>query len=198
MRTLDELKTLYDFTDDDLIANRTGRLSDAQRERFRHDLRTAVIARAAATLILPILPLTSCAFILFSLNYGDALGPLVLVAIVVWLALMYVLMRVGHSVAVRWLERSVKRTDHPLLRRLRAVNPAGEAVIERGLVERAEGTLTFPTDGEHTYVMLDEIEFTSDVAADEDERLWKLTEGQKYAIHYLPETLWIASVEPLA
>lgn len=198
MHTLTELQSLFEFTDEDLIANRAGHLSDAQRDRFRRDLRSGVIARAATTLALPILPVTSCAFCLFSMYYGDALGPLVLVAIVVWLALMYVLMRVGYNVALRWLERRVNRTDHPLLRRLRAVNPAGEAVIERGIVERAAGTLKFPTDGEHTYVMLNEIEFTTDVSADQDERLWDLTEGQNYAIYYLPETLWIASVEPLA
>lgn len=35
MHTLGELRTLFGFTDDDLIANRAGYLSEVQRERFR-------------------------------------------------------------------------------------------------------------------------------------------------------------------
>ena len=198
MHTLGELRTLFGFTDDDLIANRAGYLSEVQRERFRHELRSAAIGRAAATLIAPILPVAACAFIIFSLNYGDALGPLVLVSIAVWLAGVYLLLRFGHRAITRWLEGSARTIDHPVLRRLRAVNAAGEAAVERGIVERTAGVLTFPTDGEHIYVMLNEIEFTSNVAAEQDDRLWQLDEGRRYAIYYVPETLWIASVEPLA
>jgi hypothetical protein len=198
MATQHALETLFNFTADDLAANRAGALSPAQRDRYGRELYQAAIEKAAATLSLPVIPVCAVALMIFSLNYGDDLGPGILCAIGVWFALMWALFRLAFALFRRVLPQ-IARGDaaHPLLRLVRAYDRAGAQAVEQGIVQRVAGRLSMPSDGEHEYVMLDELELTSSVAAAEDERLWQLEEGAHYAIYTVPGTPWIASVERL-
>ncbi|MBW4438562.1 MAG: hypothetical protein KME04_15585 [Pleurocapsa minor GSE-CHR-MK-17-07R] len=192
------LETLFDFTEADLAANRAGVLSEIQRERLRQQLYQASISSAAFTLSLPVIFVFAVAFMAFSLRFGDDLGPGILCAIGVWFLLTWALYTLAYAVMRRLLPVIVRgNASHPLLRRVRAIDNAGSLALEQGIVERVAGRLGFPSDGEHEYVMLDDVELTNSVAADEDERLWQLVEGAQYALYFVQGGPWIVSVERL-
>jgi hypothetical protein len=194
---LDDLKALFEFTDEDLAANRAGRLSQRQQIQLRQDALNASIEKGAAIVTLSLMPLAAILFILFGLRYGDALGPLILVAIIIWFSGWAALYRFTWKLACWLLRRRTHTMDAPLLRRLGAYNSQAVHALESGVVERIAGRLSFPTDGEHMFVMSDDIQISINVAAEDDERLWKLRAGQRYAIYRLPDASWIIAVEPL-
>lgn len=196
MASNEALRSLFEFSENDLEANRSGRLSDAQRVRFRQQVHAASLEKAAVSLTLFMLPLGILAFSIFGVFRGVELGPWVLLVLLV---LVLLLVFPVSGLTRRLLRRIVgDHVFHPLLMRLRVVNTAYLQTIDHGQVTRLVGQITFPSDGEHQFVMIGEVELTSDVAADEDERLWKLTEGRSYALYTVPETGWIVSAELLA
>jgi hypothetical protein len=197
MRTLAELMALFDFTADDLAANRAGRLSDRQRECIETERLSASIEKAAAAVAVGVFLLAVLLFLALAYPLGSALGPWTLVVIVVWVVLAVGSANLAQRLTRSWLLRSALNRDHGLLRRLGRLDAAGDDQVRLGKVERFAGVLTHEDDGEHKQLMLDGEPFQTDVQADVDERLWKLTPGLRYAFYAVPGVLWVMSVEPL-
>jgi hypothetical protein len=84
-----------------------------------------------------------------------------------------------------WLRRRMRRNY---------ANPL--AAVEKGLVVARSGPLEQRSDGEHEYIFLGDEELEISVAAEPDERLWKLEAGQEYIVYMVPDTSWIVAVEP--
>lgn len=198
IHALAELQVLFDFTADDLAANRTGVLSQRQRERIERDSLRASIDKAAATLTLPVIPALTLIYLWLALNFADALGPWTLALIAIWLVTMWLTATLVFRTARRLLSRTAHTRDHWLLRRLGRLNDQRDRLVRVGRVDRFTGRLRVADDGEHTYVQLGDVELMNSAAADVDERLWQIEPERTYAIYLLPELRWVLAVEPLA
>jgi hypothetical protein len=162
---LNELQALFNFTDADLVANRAGRLSDSQRERLTriiHDERTSVQANR---LTFPVMIALGIAYFVLVPPWGERLGPLICIVIVLALG-------VFGLVSFVW--------QRLLLTILRRRPPAS---LEDAPVTARSGLLTVEDDGEHRHLLLDGVEVQTDVDAVEDERLWRLEPGQHYIFY---------------
>lgn len=162
---MNDLHTLFSFTDADLAANRAGRLSDSQRERLTrlgHDERAAIQANR---LTLPVMIALGIAYFVLVPPLGDRLGPLICIVIVLALG-------VFGLVSFAW--------QRLLLTILRRRPPTS---LEDAPVTSRSGILTVEDDGEHRHLLLDGVELQTDVDAVEDERLWRLEPGQRYILY---------------
>lgn len=196
--TLVELMQLFDFTDDDLEANRAGHLSERQRARIEAERLTASIEKASATMALCVFVIATILFLSAAFPMGQAMGPWILVAIVIWVLLATGAESLAQGLSRGWLRHAAHDRNHWLLRRLGRLNRAGDERVREGLVERLTGLLTHSTNEEHRTIMLDGEPFQSDVASGElDERLWQLATGLQYAFYLVPDVLWMLSAEPL-
>ncbi len=190
MSDLASLKRLFDFTDEDLAVNRGGNLSARQYRHYHHMRLANAVNRWASILTFVLFLISLVIFIGISLAYANQLGPLTLVVIGVWLALVYVMTRIIPMMAKVIIRQSTTNDTHWGNRLFGEVDPKSIGVLQ------ATGRLSFPTDGEHRYVMLGDLELTNDAAADKDNRLWKLQTERTYTIYYLPDPLWIVAIEP--
>lgn len=198
IHSLVELQALFDFTADDLTANRTGVLSQRQRERIERDSLCASTDKAAATLALPVIPALTITYLWIAFNFADALGPWTLALIAAWLGTTW-LSTVVVFRAARWLlHRSAHHRDHWLLRRLGRLDDQRDRLVQAGRVERISGRLRVADDGEHTSVQIGDHELMNSAAADVDERLWQVEPDREYTVYLLPELRWVLAVEPLA
>lgn len=162
---MNDLQTLFNFTDADLVVNRAGRLSDSQRDRLTrlaHDERTAIQANR---LTLPVMIVLVIAYFVLVPPLGDRLGPLICIVILLALG-------VFGLVSFAW--------QRLLLAILRRRLPAS---LEDSPVTSRSGVLTVEDDGEHRHLLLDGVELQTDVDAVEDERLWQLEPGQRYMLY---------------
>ena len=196
MTDLKTLKRLFDFTDDDLAANRAGKLSVRQRTLYRQMRITAKISKRLSILMVAFFLLSFVIYIGFSINYGNQLGPLVLVGTAVWLGLVYLVFRIASAVIGRVPVHYQQNPAHWLYQTFGKLTAEEQARYERAAVQQATGRLTVQSDGEHQHLMLGDFELTIDAAADNDERLWKLQRDKPYTVYYLPDPLWIVGVEP--
>lgn len=198
MEQLSNLQALFDFTADDLQEARAGRLSARLRERVREERLAACIDSTTMLLLLPWLLLVGlCGFTLILL-YSQSLGPLVCAALAILIALLYAISRIGLPLTRGLLVWSVRRGIPIIGSAVQRRLAADRRQWDTGAVQRKTGRLTFPSDGEHQYIMLGGAEWGSSMATDTDERLWKLKPGKHYAIYTIPETEWIVAIEPLA
>lgn len=198
MHTLADLMRLFDFTADDLTANRAGILTERQRARIASERQTASIEKASALIALICFVGMTALFLFLAFPLGNALGPWTLVAIFVWFGLTAFLTNRVRKVSARWLRKSVPKRKDPILRRIGRLDNPGTEAMQTGAVSRFSGVLTHGDDGEHRSLMLDDEPFQSDSASGgDDERLWKLKPGIAYAIYAVPDALWVVSVEPL-
>lgn len=198
IHALAELQTLFDFTADDLAANRTGRLSDRQRQRIERDSLRASIDMAAASLALPVIPALTIIYLWIAFNFADALGPWTLALIAAWLGTMWLAATLVFR-AARWLLcRSAQNRDHWLLRRLGRLKDQRDRLMRAGQVERLTGRLRVADDGEHTSVQIGDQELMNSAAADVDDRLWQVEPERAYTVYLLPELRWVLAIEPLA
>jgi hypothetical protein len=179
MTDLKTLQRLFDFTDDDLAANRAGQLSERQREKFQRRLSQQQWEQTANGLTLVIFIITFVIYIAFSVTYGDQSGPLVMLALIVWLAVMYILSKLMAKLPALMQRRYKYNASFP-----------------QPVIEKETGPLIFTSDGEHRYALLNQLEFANSAAVDGDPRLWKLEETEVYTIYYVEELLWIAAIEP--
>lgn len=196
MTDLKTLKRLFDFTDDDLAANRAGKLSDRQRTLYRQMRVTAKISKRLSMVMVAFFLLTFLIYMGFSITYGSQLGPLVLVGLVVWLGLLYTVFRLISYLIGRISTHYEQHPTHWIYRTFGKLTPPEQVLHEHAAVQQATGRLTVQTDGEHEHLMLGEFELTIDVAADNDERLWKLERDKTYTVYYIPDPLWIVAIEP--
>ncbi len=196
---LENLQTLFEFTEADLQANREGRLSEAQLARNWAEVEETCVNIVAAGPLIPLLLLSIAGYFYVAVGYGDALGPWVCATVFVWLfgtyGVMYGLFKLLGAV----LRRMVPLPRHTtwLCRVARRVQPLGFDALDKGIVEVHSGLLTVESDGEHEYLLLDGQEFTISVAAEQDERLWKLEPDRRYAIYTVPDVHWVVAVEEL-
>lgn len=179
MTDLKTLKRLFDFTDDDLAANRAGKLSERQREKLQRRLSQQQWEQTANGLTLVIFVVGIVIYMAFSVTYGNQLGPLVLLVLLIWLVVIY-----GLSKLIAKLPT--------LMQRRYKYNPS----FPQPAIEKETGPLIFTSDGEHQYALLNQLEFANSAAVDGDPRLWKLEETEVYTIYYVEEPLWIAAIEP--
>lgn len=191
------LMALFEFTADDLAVNRAGALSPRQRARVEANTLNASIEKAAATLALPVLPAFTLVWLLLAWRFGDALGPWVLVGVVLWFASMAALFNLVYRTARHLLRRGAPDRRRGLLRWLGRLDSRIDSVLAASSVARLAGRAAILDDGEHQTIAFDGEPFMLDVSAELDERLWRLATGQRYAVYYLPEVLWIVAVEPL-
>lgn len=196
MTDLKTLKRLFDFTDDDLAANRVGKLSERQRTMYRQLRVTAKISKRLSVLMVVIFLVTFVIYMGFSIGYGNQLGPLVLVGLGVWLGLLYVVFRLTSAIIGRVPTHYEQHPTHWLYQTFGNLTPQEQTLYERAVVQRAAGRLSVESDGEHERVMLDDFELSLDVAADSDERLWKLERDKTYTVYFVPDPLWIVAIEP--
>ena len=172
MSNLNNLETLFDFTNEDLQINRAGKLSERQQLQLKRSLLKSNIDKWFSYLTWVMFLVSLTLFIIFNLRYGDQLGSLVLVDIGIWLALVYILSKLivkqGHIV----LRQISNDQTNWFIRAFRNVNSKALLELETSVVEHTTGQLRFVSHGEHTYVMLNDLELTSNVAADKDKRLW--------------------------
>lgn len=196
MTDLKTLKRLFDFTDDDLAANRAGKLSERQRTLYRQMRVTAKISKLLGKLMLVIFLVSFLLYMGFSIAYGNQLGPLVLVGLAVWLGLLYVVFRITSNIIGRVPTHYNQHPTHWLYQTFGKLTPQEQSLYERAAVQYATGRLTVQSDGEHERVMLDDFELSLDVAADSDERLWKLDRDKTYTVYFVPDPLWIVAIEP--
>jgi hypothetical protein len=192
---LDGLMALFDFDAHDLAENHAGRMSPRQRERAEAQTLTASIEKTATTISLPVIPLVTLPYLILVTRYGDEWGAGVLLAIVVWFAIMALCFWLVYRGVKAWLNRTARDRSHWLLRRLGRLDRRIDASLRAGKVLSLAGVISFPDDGEHTYIYLGETEFTNSVAAELDERLWRLAAGRAYTLYYVPEVLWVMGVE---
>jgi hypothetical protein len=194
--TLDELKTLFDFTDDDLVANQHGRISARQMARMQADVEQMCRESAAAVLLIPVQMAVVVGFFLVVVPAADQLGPLVLALIFGWITASFLLIRGLWRVLIALFRRF---GHNPLVQkwlcwRRGMAGIAGES-LRRGIVTRIAGIYQLISDGEHDQILLDDQELINSVMAeDSDERLWTLTPGQRYAIYRVPDVLWVVAV----
>lgn len=196
MYKLEVLEKLFDFANEDLQINRSGRLSERQFQRVSRAILKSNIDKWVSSLTWVMFLVTLIIFIMFNLRYGDQLGPLVLVDILIWLALVYVLSKLIAKLADILLRQLSNNQTNWFVQVFRNLNSKGLYERETLIVEQATGQLGFVSDGEHRFVMLGNMELTSDVTADTDERLWRLKENDNYTIYYLPNPLRIVAIEP--
>lgn len=199
---LDALRELFDFTDDDLAANRAGVLSERQRENYRRDALDACIGSASAAAAAPFGVLIVIGYLNVAIRYGDELGPWVCVVFIAAFALFFMTVRAVAGLTAHLLRRLVRNPDCRLCRALgRWFYRETLDAIERGQVVAVRGMMTLESDGEHELVMVDGESLDADVALiDSDDRLWELLEdgGGRYALYVVPVVCWIVSAEPLA
>jgi hypothetical protein len=194
-----DLMVLFDFTADDLAANRAGQLTNRQRERIEAERLNASIEKAAATAALASFGILMLLYFAVAYPLGNALGPWTLVFIAIWLALAVVAANLVRRALRRRLRQSARDRSHWLLRRLGRLDAAGDQRAAEGQVSRFAGVLTQADDSEHPLLLLNGEVFQADPSsADQDERLWQLEMGASYAFYAVPEVLWIVAAEPLA
>jgi hypothetical protein len=196
---LDTLKRLFDFTDDDLAANRAGRLSERQRAALRREVSRQAVDRLAARLTYPLVVLLIVLYFVIVPPLGSRLGPWTCAAI--FLALL-VITGAGYAWrgSVRWLLRAASgrpALDGWLRRALPVAYGRRMAAVERGEVLQKSGTLTVWDDGEHRHLFLNDEELQNNAMAEQDKRLWKLPPDREYHFYLLPETGWIVAAEPV-
>ncbi len=195
MTDLKTLKRLFDFTDDDLAANRAGKLSDRQRILYRQMRVTAKISKRFSILMVGFFLLSFVIYIAFSITYGNQLGAFVLVGTGIWIGLVYSVFRLISHFIGRVPQHYERNPGHWLYRAFTTLNSQEQALYDHAVVQQVTGLLTVRSDGEHGHLMLGDFELTVDVAADNDERLWKLTHDTIYTIYYIPNPLWIVAIE---
>lgn len=201
---LEALKRLFEFTDDDLTANRAGRLSARQHSQIQTNLEAACVNAAAAVSGLPALAILIILWVILMSSLSDQLGSIIdpvalgaILGIVIMLRLWWEAARRLIGLAVQrspawrvWLYRRMQRA-------LVGYTPVTTRAIEQGRVEAACGQLHFQSDGEQEHVYLDGKQFTvkgKDAGA--DQRLWQLQPGARYTIYFIPDARWIVAVEP--
>lgn len=182
MNELDRLKSLFDFTDEDLAANQSGVLTARQRNQYGQHLFKQRIDKYVSLLTFVMFVLCLIIFIAFSLNYAQRLGPLTLLVIVIWLAIVFILAKLIQRVA-------------NLIARLNS-NDKTKQIIENPTLKQASGRLQFTDDSEHRYVMLDGLELANSAATDSQKMIWKLEANTRYTIYYVEQPFWIVAVEP--
>lgn len=165
----------FEFTSDDLNANRSGELSLSQRQRFDQSLDRPIWGNNAVELVGLILLLigvpAACTFIAWRVI--DRFG-LTLVLLVVTLIGAYIVLR-----AIPGVIRAAK-TIQNLLRE----------DVQAGRVERAVVRVQYDPDGEHIYL------------ANVERDLWlthgevdALPIGSEYIAYYLPQSETVLSLE---
>lgn len=196
------LRGLFDFTDDDLAANRAGVLSERQRQNYRKGALDACIGSASAIAAAPFGVLIVLGYFNVAVRYGDELGPWVCVVFIAAFALFFMTVRAVAGLTAHVLRRFIRAPDCRLCRTLgRWFYRETLAAIERGQVVPVRGMITLESDGEHEMIMVDGEPLDMDIGLiDSDDRLWTLMEdgGGRYALYVVPVVCWIASAEPLA
>ena len=198
MKTLPELMRLFEFTAEELAANRAGRWSNSQRARIETDRLNASIDKASALAAMACFLTLTLLFLALAYPIGERLGPWTLVFIAVWFTLTVMVANLARRWCVRWLRKTSTNRDHGLLRRFGRLDHQGDVATRTGVITRIVGVLTHGDDGEHANLLLDGKPFQPDSSSgDTDERLWTLAPGVRYAFYAVPEVLWVMSVEPL-
>lgn len=194
-----DLQRLFQFNEDDLIANRAGRVSERQRSVILGQLQEAQVNAAAAATTIPLLLLCIVLYFAWVPALGDALGPGICLVIALSIFLIYGLARLQWALVRRWLAAWAQRSSgfREWLAQRMSRYTSLPIRPEQLIAERREGVLRFASDGKHEHLLLDDEEFLINVQDEADERLWQLEAGQRYAIHYIPQRLWILSVERL-
>jgi hypothetical protein len=182
MSDLNDLKKLFDFTDEDLAANQAGVLSTRQRHHYGQRLFKQRVDKYVSLLTFMMFVLSLIIFIAFSLNFAQRLGPLTLAVIVIWLAIVFILAKLIQQVA-------------NLIFRLKS-NDGTNREIEEPILKQMTGRLHFSDDSEHRYVMLDGFELANSAVSDSQKMVWKLEANTRYTIYYIEQPFWIAAVEP--
>ncbi len=195
--TLADLMQQFDFTAEDLAENRAGRLSARQRASIGAARLPASIDKAAASVVPVPIVLITLIYLWWIPPLADALGPLILAAIVLWLVTIWAVTQGVHSQVSRALRRIAHDRAHPLLLRFGRLDAAGDRAFEAGRVERLSGALRVEDDGEHRYLCLGEQPLGISVDAEIDERLWRLPPGMRCAAYRLAGAGWVLAVEPL-
>lgn len=197
--TPQELQRLFEFTDDDLAANRSGHLSTRQQAHFRAQAGSAAADAATVISALPVAILLIALYFVLAITYGDALGPLVCVAIPAALGIFFAVMWLWGLAARRIIVHLMQSPgfEQGLRHRMPRVYGQPIVAIERGQVVAREGMLTRQSDGEHDYLLLNDEELQTSVDAESDERLWKLPTDRRYTFYTVPDTEWIVAVENL-
>lgn len=196
--TLDELQRLFEFTDDDLNANRAGRLSARQQAKMREDVRRGAVDAAATISMIPITIVLIIAYFALIVPLANQIGAWTCLVIVLALVLIVAISTLWWKLARRVIHRLMNKPEFEgwLRRRMRANYAEPLAAVEKGAVAARAGLLEQRSDGEHEYIFLGDEELQISVAAEPDERLWKLEPGQEYIVYRVPDTSWIVSVEP--
>ena len=197
--TQDELQRLFDFTDNDLSANRSGQLSERQRMKMRQQVRSGALDAAATASLIPVAAVLVIAYFALVVPLANRIGAwtclVIVMALVVIAAATSLWWKIARSVLSRALENP--GFERWLRRRMRRSYAAPFAFIEQDIVIAHAGRLEHRSDGEHDYIFLGEEELQINVAAEPDERLWKLKPGHDYIVYMMPDTSWIVAVEPL-
>lgn len=197
MSTLPDLMRLFDFTAEDLSANRTGWLSDRQLARIEADRLQASIEKASSLVAVSLVLVFTLVYLGLAYRLGEALGPWILALIAAWFIAAVAIANLAQRLLRGWLRRSAHDRGHWLLRRLGSLDKPGDEAARTGRVIRFEGVLTKVDDGEHTpHTRLDDEEFMDSASVEVDERLWAIAPGFRYAFYALPDVLWVVSVEP--
>jgi hypothetical protein len=179
---LDRLKALFDFTDEDLVANRSGVVSARQRHNYGQRLFKQRVNKYVSLLTFAMFVLSLIIFMAFSLNFAQRLGSLTLVVIVIWLVTVFILAKLIEY-------------GGNLILRLKSNNEA-KPEIDNPILKQVTGRLQFSDDGEHRYVMLDSFELANSAATDSQKMVWKLEANQRYTVYYVEQPFWIIAVEP--
>lgn len=194
-----DLQQLFQFDEEDLIANRAGRVSERQRSVMLALLQQAQVEAAATAMTIP--PLIACIVLYFAVvpALGDALGPGICIVIPLSIVLIYGGLRLQWALTRRLLAALARRSPGFRAWLVQRMSRYTSLPIqpEELIAARRAGLLRFASDGEHEHLLLDDEEFLINVQVEADERLWQLEAGQRYAIYYIPQRLWILSVERL-
>ena len=170
---------LFDFNDEDLLANRSGHLSARQRIHLEDWLKQERVNRRALWVTYPVVALLVLGYFVVVPPLGRTLGPgiiaVMLVAFALILGTSYGWWQVARVLFNRWL------TPPPI--------PVTAVVARTGRVH-------IENDGEHEHILLNEDELQSNVDAQQDERLWELAPDHDYTFYsFLGRTLTVEPVE---
>lgn len=196
--TLEAMQRLFDFTDDDLISNRAGRLSARQQDAMRRAVRDGAANAAAALTMIPAVGLMIIAYLTIVVPLSSQIGPWTCLLIPLALVVLVAIAKGWQVIAHRLISRAMAHDgfDGWLRRRMPRAYARPLAAVEQGSVIARAGQLTLRSDGEHEHIFLGDEELQNSAAAEPDERLWQLTFDQAYIVYQVPDTEWIAAVTP--
>jgi hypothetical protein len=198
MMTLDELQRLFDFTENDLNANRAGQLSERQRSKMREQVRNGAVDAAATASLIPVTAVLVIAYFALVVPLANRIGAWTCLVIIVALVVIAVVASVWWKIARKVISRAMKNPGFEgwLRRRMRRSYAAPLAFIEQDIVTAHAGRLEHRSDGEHEYIFLGDEELQISVAAEPDERLWQLKPDRDYIVYMMPDMSWIVAIEP--